>query len=93
MLTVDKYHNLKEAAEYLGLSPATFRHIFYYKNNKQKPSPSYLGDKYTVKKNLNNITKEIEVTSLLRFKTSNLEKFKSEMCVNEMGIDEQEEKK
>ena len=79
MTTVDKYHSLKEAAELLGLSPATFRHIFYYKNNKQKPSPSYLGDKYTVKKNLNNITKEIEVTSLLRFKTSALEKFKDQM--------------
>ncbi len=70
-----KLRNLKEAAEYCGLSETAFKNIFYKINHKQNPEPTYLGESIKVIKNLYGSEREIEVNTILRFTDKSLDKF------------------
>ena len=70
-----KLRTLSEAAEYLGFSEPKFRHIFYNVNGKQLPKPKYVGKKFSVKKNVNGVDKEIEAESGLHFTQQSLDEY------------------
>ena len=87
-MTTDTLHTLREASQYLGLSECSLRHIFYNLRSKQSPTPTYLGNTKRVKKNLNGIDREFDVSSILRFSTNSLEEFKNNSLRNKSGNDE-----
>ena len=66
---------LKESASYLGLSEPSFRHIFYNRNQKQKPTPTYLGEDLEVMQNRGGVDKKIKRTTYLRFSEDDLNRY------------------
>jgi predicted DNA-binding transcriptional regulator AlpA len=70
-----KLRTLAEAAEYLGLSEPTFRHMFYNVHDRQHPRPKYIGKRSEVKKNMNGVEREIKFTRGLHFTQQSLDEF------------------
>ena len=67
---------LKESADYLGLSEGTFRHLFYNRNHKLKPTPTYLGEEdKEVVQNRGGVDKKIIKSTLLRFSVDDLNRY------------------